>query len=223
MINNRILCITLGLALSAGMTACSSLPADKDDPAQNEIIISTGYVNIPAGTDCAILHSEQSEESDGVAQLHHNDPINILSLNNGWFYVEFQSFKGYVQGDFVAFSEKPAATTTTTTTATTTTATAFYEVFPTMFAYVETVSNAPYDGSKSYLYAYGDFEYIEVTAYDDDDNEWFLGTFPNNNGEAINLGLNAIAIPETILLITPYNSQDMCGNPIICYVPSEIT
>ncbi len=227
MLRRKILCITLGLVLAASITACSSLPTGKKSPVQNETIISTGYINIPAGTDYAILHSERNEESDSVAQLHHNDPINILSLNNGWFHVEFQSFKGYVQGDFVSFSENPAATTTaittTTTTTTTTATTAFYDELPTVFAYVETVSNAPRDGSSSYLYAYGDFAYIEVSLISEDGYERYIGTFFNNEGEPIDIAWNAIGCPEAMLFITPYNDDDMCNNAIVCYIPTEFT
>lgn len=98
-------------ALSVLLTGCGSVRTqDNAEPAP----ISTGYVRVPDGADHVVLYSRASTEGDQIALLHQNDPLNIYSLRDGWFFVSAGTDRGYLEGDAVRFSPAsvPAVTDT---------------------------------------------------------------------------------------------------------------
>jgi hypothetical protein len=95
---------------------------------------------------------------------------------------------------------------------------------PYVDAHVETLRNGGADGSVSYLYADGDFDYIVVHRIDTDGDETYDDTFTKADcAERVDLHVNAIAIAETYLCIVPYYNSGVMGDMIVCDVPDEVS
>ncbi len=96
-------------------------------------------------------------------------------------------------------------------------------VKPYIDAYVETYSNAPYEGSRSYLFPSGGYSYIDVTLMAFGTTR-FIGSFDYNYGNPIEItGFNAVGANESATVsITPYDVNGNAGEIISCSIPESI-
>ncbi len=95
---------------------------------------------------------------------------------------------------------------------------------PYVDAYVETYDNTVGEGTKSYLNASGDFDYIVVTRFDIDDGNVYQYTYTASEcNDPIDTQMNIAALPETYLCIVPFCDSGVAGDAIVCDVPGYAT
>ena len=119
-------------------------------------------------------------------------------------------------------TETPTATTKTTTKVTekvTEETTEKATEAPSVTAYAETYND--YEGSYSYLYIDGNFDYVKIYVYSDD------GNIENSNypsysqsDSPIDLCINVAAAGTTYVDVTPYYNDGTSGGTYTCTVPA---
>ncbi len=70
-----------------------------------KIIIAQIYANPSEGEEYISLYTEPDAESTPLARLYLNDMLGVYSLENDWYYVQFDSLEGYVPANVISMTE----------------------------------------------------------------------------------------------------------------------
>ena len=118
--------ISIGVACLLFCTACGSggesSSEEKLTPAETQMqeiqetepemqseteksIIAQIYANPDEEEEYISLYAEPDAESTALARLYLNDTLGVYSLENDWYYVQFDSLEGYVPANAVSMTE----------------------------------------------------------------------------------------------------------------------
>ncbi len=93
---------------------------------------------------------------------------------------------------------------------------------PSVTATVETYSNAPYEGSVSYLWIDGDFDYVTVFTYSES-GDTYNDSYPTytTSDNPIDLCINKAADSSAVFVeVVPYREGGIIGEAYVCEVPA---
>ncbi len=71
---------------------------------ENAKNISTGYIIVPDGRKYVRL-AESMENKSKIAEMHTGEPITIYSIESDWANISYKGIKGYVELEYISFSE----------------------------------------------------------------------------------------------------------------------
>ncbi|MBR3631171.1 MAG: SH3 domain-containing protein [Oscillospiraceae bacterium] len=205
-------------AASAPATSTEAPVQATASPAQEDKIISSGYID--AGSNAyATIYEAADTSSSTLARAYTGDTVDIYSIENNWYRVKFGSVTGYLPAEFVTFSEpvketappaaeKPAEQPTQAPTQPV--------QKPTCSANIIVDTSGGGDGGTFYLNVSGSYAYYVYSArayYSSGDYE-DLGQFKSSDSK---VRLTAGSVFSYVTAnVTPYSIDDTAGDAVSC-------